>query len=279
MLRARFKPRARAGFRATDTIRSKPAFFADMHPVVTPSGRAVLAWSAQFASEGGDRGPVYFQAATRAGRRAPLRAARGCSSRSRRAPTAGSAARSTPSSTPPARWRSPGAAPARRARRRAAAAPAQDLSAPGTTAVLSDLAAGPGGRLVAVWDGGVEDPQSVVRAAIADGAGAAVRPARGRLRRRPGGRASATPRSSATARSSCSSSRAAGGGRLGRAGLREVDRVGGGGRQERDRDPDRHGGGRLVQVPGAPDQEAEHHQGDERRRRGLVHGGRVWSTI
>ena len=33
---------------------------------MTPSGRAVLAWSAQFASEGGDRGPVYFQTATRA---------------------------------------------------------------------------------------------------------------------------------------------------------------------------------------------------------------------
>jgi len=38
--------------------------------------------------------------------------------------------------------------------------------------VLSDLAAGPGGRLVAVWDGGSEDPASLVRAAIADGVGA-----------------------------------------------------------------------------------------------------------
>ena len=65
VLKTRFKPRARAGFRATDTIRSKPAFFAEMAPVVTPSGRAVLAWSAQFASEGGDRGPVYMQAAIR----------------------------------------------------------------------------------------------------------------------------------------------------------------------------------------------------------------------
>ena len=65
VLRARFKGRGAKGFRATDTIRSKPAFFADMHPVVTPSVRAVLAWSAQFASEGGDRGPVYVQAAIR----------------------------------------------------------------------------------------------------------------------------------------------------------------------------------------------------------------------
>ena len=43
---------------------------------------------------------------------------------------------------------------------------------PGTTAVLSDLAAGPAGRLVAVWDGGVDDQASLVRAAVADGVGA-----------------------------------------------------------------------------------------------------------
>ncbi len=51
-------------------------------------------------------------------------------------------------------------------------APAQTVSAPGATAVLSDLATGPGGRLVAVWDGGSENPASLVRAAVADGAGA-----------------------------------------------------------------------------------------------------------
>ena len=38
--------------------------------------------------------------------------------------------------------------------------------------MLSDLAAGPGGRLVAVWDGGVDDQASIVRAAVADGVGA-----------------------------------------------------------------------------------------------------------
>jgi hypothetical protein len=53
---------------------------------------------------------------------------------------------------------------------------AQTVSAPGSTAVLSDLAAGPGGRLAVVWDGGVDDPQSVVRAAIADGPGAGFGP-------------------------------------------------------------------------------------------------------
>ena len=48
-----------------DTIRSEPAYNAEMHPVITPSGRAVLAWSAQFTSEGGSRGPVFFEAAVR----------------------------------------------------------------------------------------------------------------------------------------------------------------------------------------------------------------------
>ena len=55
--------------------------------------------------------------------------------------------------------------------------PAQTLSAPGPVkAVLSDLAAGPDGRLVAVWDGGFDDQGSIVRAAIADGPGAPFGP-------------------------------------------------------------------------------------------------------
>ena len=49
VLRTRFKPRRRASFRATETIRSEDAFFAELHPAVSLDGRAVLAWSAQFA--------------------------------------------------------------------------------------------------------------------------------------------------------------------------------------------------------------------------------------
>ena len=175
VLRTRFKARGRRGFRATDTIRSKTAYFADMHPVVTPSGRAVLAWSAQFRSEGGDAGPVRFQAATRAA-------------------GAGRFARARLLETIPARaydglgraldvvadsagvvtiaWRGGSGVRASRG-----GAPAQTLSAPGTTAVLSDLAAGPDGRLVAVWDGGVDDAASVVRAAVAGGVGQPFGPA------------------------------------------------------------------------------------------------------
>jgi hypothetical protein len=170
VLRTRFKPRGSKGFRATDTIRSKPAFFADMHPVVTPSGRAVLAWSAQFLSEGGGSGPVRFQAAVRpAGARRFARArlletipVRDYDGLGRTidalADSAGVVAIA---------WR--GASGVRVQR---GAGPVQTVSPAGSTAVLSDLAAGPDGRLLAVWDTGVDDPAALVRAALADGVGA-----------------------------------------------------------------------------------------------------------
>jgi hypothetical protein len=65
VLKTRFKPQSRSSFRKTDTIRSDKAFSADLHPVVTQNGRAVLAWSAQFLSEGGSEGPMFFEAAVR----------------------------------------------------------------------------------------------------------------------------------------------------------------------------------------------------------------------
>jgi hypothetical protein len=174
VLRTRFKGRRARGFRAADTIRSEPAYNAQMAPVVTPSGRAVLAWTAQFTSEGGTRGPIFFQSATRAAGARRFARARLLESIPVRdddglghvldavADSAGMVAIA---------WR--GAVGVRVTR---GPAPAQTVSAPGTTAVLSDLAAGPGGRLAVVWDGGVDDPVGVVRAAVADGAGAPFGP-------------------------------------------------------------------------------------------------------
>ena len=170
IVRTRFKPRGKRTFRATDTIRSKPAFNAEMHPVVTPSGRTVLAWSAQFTSEGGRRGPVYYQAATRptgARRFARARLLETIPARSYDGLGRGIDAVADTAGVVAIAWR--GAAGVRASR---GDAPPQTLSAPGTTAVLSDLAAGPGGRLVAVWDGGVDDQASIVRAAVADAVGA-----------------------------------------------------------------------------------------------------------
>jgi len=175
VLRTRFKARGRRGFRATDTVRSMPAYFADMHPVVTPSGRAVLAWSAQFRSEGGDGGPVRFQAATRAaGARRFARARLLETIPARAYDGLGRALDAVADSAGVVTiaWRGGSGVRASRG-----GAPAQTLSAPGTTAVLSDLAAGPGGRLVAVWDGGADDAASVVRAAVAGGVGQPFGPA------------------------------------------------------------------------------------------------------
>jgi hypothetical protein len=169
VLRTRFKARGARGFRAADTIRSRKAFNADMHPVITRSGRAVLAWSAQFTSEGGSRGPVFFQAATRAaGARRFARARLLEEIPSRDDDGFGHPLDAVVDSAGVVAiaWR--GAAGVRVKR---GPAPAQTVSAPGTTAVLSDLAPGPAGRLVAVWDGGVEDGASLVRAAVAGGAG------------------------------------------------------------------------------------------------------------
>jgi len=168
-LRTRFKPRGRKGFRATDTIRSRSAYFADMHPVVTPTGRALLAWSAQFRSEGGTSGPVRFQTATRAaGARRFARARLLETIPARAYDELGRAidAVADTAGVVTVAWRGRNGVRASRG-----GAPAQTLSAPGTTAVFSDLAAGPDGRLVAVWDGGVDDDASVVRAAVAGGVG------------------------------------------------------------------------------------------------------------
>jgi hypothetical protein len=184
-LRTRFKPRTRDGFRATETIRSHDAFFADLHPVVTAGGRAVLAWSAQFASEGGGRGPVYIQAAVRPSgatrfRRAALLETMPANAEAGLGRPIDAVVDSTGRVV--IAWSGGGTTPGERRVRVArdepdgSIGPAQDVSAPGTVAILSDLAAGRDGRLVAVWDGGTEDPASVVRAAVADGAGAPFGP-------------------------------------------------------------------------------------------------------
>jgi hypothetical protein len=53
------------GFGKAETLRSRPAFFATLHTAVTSSGRAYVAWAAQFLSEGGDRGAGFYQVAVK----------------------------------------------------------------------------------------------------------------------------------------------------------------------------------------------------------------------
>lgn len=179
VLRARFRPRGRSSFRATQTIRSEDAYFAEMRPVVTPNGRAVLAWSAQFLSEGGSAGPIFFQAAvqpsgaTRFRRAALLDRLEGTEGEGRPIDAA-------VDSTGVVAIAWSGGVPRQVRVVRIGAGgtpgPAAGVSPPGTSALLSDLATGPGGRLIAVWDAGIDGGESLVTAAVAPGAGAPFGP-------------------------------------------------------------------------------------------------------
>jgi hypothetical protein len=63
-IRTRFK-RHGHGFGRAATLRSDPTFFAVLRTAVASSGRAYVAWAAQFLSEGGDRGPGFYQVAVK----------------------------------------------------------------------------------------------------------------------------------------------------------------------------------------------------------------------
>jgi hypothetical protein len=52
-------------FGGTETLRSDPTFFAALHTAVASSGRAYVAWAAQFLSEGGSRGAGFYEVAVR----------------------------------------------------------------------------------------------------------------------------------------------------------------------------------------------------------------------
>ena len=65
-VRTRFKRHGHGhGFGRAQTPRSDPTFFATLHAAVSSSGRAYVAWAAQFLSEGGDHGPGFYEVAVR----------------------------------------------------------------------------------------------------------------------------------------------------------------------------------------------------------------------
>jgi hypothetical protein len=171
-VRARFKPRTRSSFLSAQTIRSRDAAGAQLDSVVNTGGRAVLVWSAQRASEGGERGPVFFQGAVKPAGASRFRSAELLE---RMATEAGlgrpiEAAVDQTGNVVVAWSGSDGASrrvKAARADQSGRFTAPQAVSAPGADALLSDLAVGPFGPAIAVWDGGVEDPASVVRAAVA----------------------------------------------------------------------------------------------------------------
>ena len=62
-IRTRLRRAGHRRFGPIETLRSSPTFFATLHTAVASSGRAYVAWGAQLLTEGGDRGPVFYEAA------------------------------------------------------------------------------------------------------------------------------------------------------------------------------------------------------------------------
>ncbi len=175
----RFKPRGRSSFRAIDRLRSKPAFFTDLRPVVTSNGRAAVAWSSQFASEGGESGPIHFQVAVRPSGADRFRRARlleqlppGIDDRTIDAVEASGRIAIAWSGTDGSNRRVKVAQFDGQLR----FSPPQLISPAGEDAFVSDLAADDAtGSMLAVWDAGLDAP-TAIGAALADTPGASFGP-------------------------------------------------------------------------------------------------------
>jgi hypothetical protein len=165
VVRARFKSHRASSFRPTDTIRSEDAFFDDLHPLVMPSGRAAVAWSAQFLSEGGDQGPQFFQVAVRPAGGPRFRPARLLDRVDAPQGDFKPIDAVVDGSGFAVAWTAGFGGHLKAVR--GSGAP-QDLG----IGALGDLAAGPGGRLAVVWDEGVDTTPNSVHAAMAPGPGA-----------------------------------------------------------------------------------------------------------
>ena len=174
-VQARVKAAGR-GFASTDTIASEDAYSADLRTAVSARGRPVVAWRAQFRSEGGTSGPAYVQAAVRPLGKDRFRPAelleRTDATRAR--PGIGLALDAA--GAPVVAWTGADATgPRVRVARSTSslrfAAP-QDVSAAGLEVQLADLAADAGGRLAAIWTVDTFERTSRVQAAVAPPGGA-----------------------------------------------------------------------------------------------------------
>jgi hypothetical protein len=170
-IRARYRAPAATGFQATETISSDPTFFAQIRAAVTDGGRCYLAWSAQFLTEGGTRGPVFDEVAVRpSGHR--FRAAQ-LLERDDETRTQEPVALAIEGRDATVAWTGFDGANARV--RAAATDPSarfgarQDVSPAGRDGVVSDIAAAGGTRLV-VWDNGSFDANQVFAAVAPTGA-------------------------------------------------------------------------------------------------------------
>jgi hypothetical protein len=151
----RFRRSMTTPFGATETLRSEETFFAQLHTAVGGSGRAYVAWSAKFISEGGAQHDVFYEVAVRpsGGRfRAATLLERQPASRPQEPIAIALSGRDATVA-----WSGFDGTNARvRAASTDSAArfgPAQDVSPAGVDAVVSDLKLAAGQRVV-LWDNG-----------------------------------------------------------------------------------------------------------------------------
>jgi hypothetical protein len=182
-IRARYRLLNARGFQPIETIASEPTYFAQIHAAVADSGRCYLAWSAQLLTEGGTRGPVFYEVAVRpSGHR--FRAAQ-LLERQGENQSQGPIAITTLSRDATVAWTGFDGAHSRV--RIASTDPTgrfgapQDISPAGGDAAVSDLVTGGDGTRLVVWDNGGFDANQVF-AALAPpggsfGAAEAVSPA------------------------------------------------------------------------------------------------------
>jgi hypothetical protein len=164
-IRTRFRRSMTTPFGGVEGISSEETFFAQLHAAVGSSGRAYLAWSAKFISEGGAQHDVFYEVAVRpSGRRF-----REATLLERQPATRPQAAIGIAVSGRDATVAWSGFDGAN-GRVRAAATdtagrfgPPQDLSPAGTDAAVSDVRAAAGQRVV-LWDNGGFDANRVFAA-------------------------------------------------------------------------------------------------------------------
>ena len=151
--------RAGRSFGPTETLRSSPTFSAVLRTAVASSGRAYVAWAAQLATEGGDSGPAYYEAAVRPAGAARFRPAQLLERLAPERRVGPLDLALTGHGNAVVAWTGERVRAAQTDASGRFGAPV-DLSSPG--ALLTDVAAAPDGARVAVWTAG-----SLVQAAYA----------------------------------------------------------------------------------------------------------------
>lgn len=161
-VRTRTRARTRRVFGPVRRAGSAPAPQADVEAAVAPNGRAVVAWAAQRATEGGELGPIAYAAAVRPASAARFRHEQVLETQ------AGGARRAAPvrlvmdpSGRATVAWTSFDGADERVAAARTRGGldfgGARMISAPGADARPAALATGSDGRLLLVWVAGAEE--------------------------------------------------------------------------------------------------------------------------